>query len=76
MDLAQKVRKQTFLKSYLNRFPFTQECKTKGKDSKFYACCVCCSSDIFIGAGGANDNVRHSKSMKHKKREECHNEQP
>ena len=35
-----------------------------------------CSSYIFIGAGGANDILRHSKSMKHKKREESHNEQP
>ena len=26
--------------------------------------------------GWANDIVRHSKSMKHKKREESHNEQP
>ena len=76
MDSAQKVRRQIFLKTYLSRFPFIRECKTKGEDSKFYAYCVYCSSDIFIGAGGANDILRHSKSMKHKKREECHNEQP
>ena len=76
MDSAQKVHRQIFLKTYLNRFPFIWECKTKGEDSKLDAYCVYCSSDIFIGAGGANDILRHSKSMKHKKREESHNEQP
>ena len=32
--------------------------------------------DIFIRAGGANGILQHSKSMKHKKRAESHNEQP
>ena len=76
MDWAQKDCGQIFLKTYLNRFPFIRECKTKGEDSKFYAYCAYCSSDIFIGAGGANDILRHSKLMKHKKREESHKEQP
>ena len=40
-------------------------------DNKFYAYCVYCRTDLFIGAGGANDIHRHEKSLKHKKQEEC-----
>ena len=71
MDSSKQVRRQTFLKTYLTKFPFIRECTSKGMDNKFYAYCVYCRTDLFIGAAGANDIHRHEKSLKHKKQEEC-----
>ena len=73
---SKRAKKQTFLKSYMTKFPWVSPCTTKHAENPFYAHCLYCKSDFYIGSAGASDIKRHMKGAKHSKLEEMRNNQP